>query len=186
MRVIVNRPVSLTVHACKLWESILRDNISVHLRDFNLIKRSPYSFVKNRSCLTNVLEFLKYVYNYIDKGLPVDVIYFDFRKAFDKIPHKRLMVRVKACGRGGKIWGCIEDWLSGRKQRVTLNGRGSNWIDVLSGVPQESVLGPVLFVIYINDIDSYVSSKILKFSDDTKIVGVVLVVQKALSSLGRI
>ena len=64
------------------------------------------------------------------------------------------------------------DWLNGRRQWITLNGRESNWIDVLSGVPQRSVLGPVLFVIYINDID-YVSSKILKFADDTKIVGVV-------------
>ena len=80
---------------------------------------------------------------------------------------------VKAHGIGGKIWGWIDDWLNGRKQRVTLNGRESDWIDVLSRVPQGSVLGPVLFVIYINDIDSYVSSKILKFADDTKIVDVV-------------
>ena len=86
---------------------------------------------------------------------------------------KRLMVKVKAHGIGGKIWGWIDDWLNGRKQRVTLNGRESDWVDVLSGVSQGSVLGPVLFVIYINDIDSYVSSKILKFADDTKIVGMV-------------
>ena len=83
------------------------------------------------------------------------------------------MVTVKAHGIGGKICDRIDDWLSGRKQRVILNDRESNWIDVLSGVPQGSVLGPVLLVIYINDIDSYVSSKILKFADDTKIVGVV-------------
>ena len=83
------------------------------------------------------------------------------------------MVKVKAHGIGGKIWGWIDDWLKGRKQRVTLNGRESDWIDVLSGVLQGSVLVLVLFVIYINDIDSYVSSKILKFADDTKIVGVV-------------
>ena len=123
--------------------------------------------------MTNLLEFLEYVCNYIDKGLPVDVIYLDFRKAFDKVPHKRLMVEVKAHGIGGKIWGWIDDWLNSRKQRATLNGRESDWIDVLSGLPQGSVLGPVLFVIYINDIDSYASSKTLKFAEDTKIVGVV-------------
>ena len=100
-------------------------------------------------------------------------IYLDFRKAFDKVPHKRLMVEVKAHGIGGKIWCWIDDWFNGRKQRVTLNDRESDWIYVLSVVPQGSVLGPVLFVVYINDIDSYVSSKILKFADDTKIMGVV-------------
>ena len=83
------------------------------------------------------------------------------------------MVKVKAHGIGGKIRVWIDDWLNGRKQRVTLNGRESDCIDVLSEVPKGSVLGPVLFVIYINDIDSYVSSKIFKFADDTKIVGVV-------------
>ena len=103
----------------------------------------------------------------------MDVIYLDFRKAFDKVPHKRLMVKVRAYGIGGKIWDWIDDWLYGRKQRVILNVRESDWVDVLSGVPQGSVLGPVLFVIYINDIDSYVSSKMLQFADDTKIVGVV-------------
>ena len=103
----------------------------------------------------------------------MDVIYLDFRKAFDKVLHNRLMVTVKAHGIEGKIWGWIDDWLSGMKQRVILNGRESNWIDVLSGVPQGSVRRPVLFVIYINDIDSYVRSKILKFADNTKIVDVV-------------
>ena len=83
----------------------------MHLKEFNLINSSQHGFVKNRSCLTNLLEFLEYVCNYIDKGLPVDVIYLDLRKAFDKVPHKRLMVKVKAHGIGGKIWGWIDDCL---------------------------------------------------------------------------
>ena len=99
------RPVSLTAQACKLLESILSDNISMHLREFNLINSSQHGFVKNRSCLTNLLEFLEYVCNYIDKGPTVDVIYLDFRKAFDKVPHKRLMVKVKAHGIGGTKYG---------------------------------------------------------------------------------
>ena len=120
------RPVNLTAPACKLLESILRDNIIMHLRDFNLIKNSQHGFVKNRLYLTNLLEFLEYVCNYIDMDLPVDVIYLDFRKICDKVPHKRLIVKAKAHGIGGKIWGWIDDWLNGRKQRVTPNGRESN------------------------------------------------------------
>ena len=88
------RHVSLTAQACKFLESILRDNIIRYLKDFNLIKISHHGFVKNRSCLTNLLEFLEYICDYADKGLRVDVIYLDFRKAFDKVPHKRLMVMV--------------------------------------------------------------------------------------------
>ena len=126
------RPVSLTAQACKLLESILRDNIIMHLREFNLMNTSQHGFVKNRSWLTNLLEFLEYVCNYIDKGLPVNVIYLDFRKAIDKVSHKSLMVKVKAHGIEGKIWGWIDDWLNGRKQQVTLNGREPHWIDVLT------------------------------------------------------
>ena len=147
--------------------------IIMHLRDLKLIKSSQNGFVRNRSRLTNLHKFVEYVCNYMDKGLPVDVIYLHFRKAFDKVPHKRLMVKVKAHGIGGKIWGWIDDWLNGRRQQLTLNGRESNWIDVLSEVLHGSVLRLILFVVYINDIDSYVSSKILKFADDTKFVGVV-------------
>ena len=114
------QPVSLTAQACKLLESILRDNIIRHLRDFNFIKSSQHGFVNIRLCLTNMLEFLEYVCDYIDKGLHVDAIYLDFRKAFDKIPHKRLMVKVKAHCIIGKIWGWIDDWLSGTKQWVIV------------------------------------------------------------------
>ena len=177
------RPASLTAHACKLLESILRDNIIMHIREFNLINSSQHGFVKNRSCLTNFLKFLEYVCNYIDKGLPVDVICLDFRKTFDKVPHKRLM--VKAHGIEGKILGWIDDWLNGRKQRVTLKGRESDWIGVLSGVSQGSVLGPVLFVIYILTLTVMSALKYLNLQMTPKL-WVWLVVQRASSSLGRI
>ena len=96
-----------------------------------------------RSCLTNLLEFLLvYITTQIDEGNRVDVIYLDFQKAFDKVPRARLICKLKAHGISGKILTWIENWLLNRKQRVVVNGKLSWLIDVLSGVPQESILGP--------------------------------------------
>jgi ribonuclease P/MRP protein subunit RPP40 len=105
----------------------------------------------------------------VDKGEPVDAIYLDFQKAFDKVPHRRLMKKVYAMGIGGEIYNWIEDWLKNRKQRVCLAGSSSGWAYVSSRVPQDSVMGPLLFLIYINDIDNGIASKNLKFADDTKL-----------------
>ena len=167
------RPVSLTSHVCKVFESILRDCIVEHLNKYNLINNSQHGFTRKRSCLTNLLEFLEYVSDYVDQGFPIDVIYLDFQKAFDKVPHKRLMKKIKSLGITGKIYDWIEDWLNNREQRVVLLGKSSKWVKVESGLPQGSVLGPLLFLIYINDIDDCVNSKLLKFADDTKVFRVI-------------
>ena len=163
------RPVSLTVILCKVFESIMRDKMLDHLVRYELIKETQHGFVKKKSCLTNLLVFLEELTKYLDSGYPVDVIYLDFQKAFDKVPHQRLITKLAAHGFDGDILNWIENWLADRKQRVVINGQFSGWRDVLSGVPQGSVLGPLLFVIYINDIDESVVSRALKFADDTKI-----------------
>ena len=87
------RPISLTFQVCKVFESMLRDSIVDHLKENKLIHDSQHGFMKNRSCVTNLLQFLETVTDYIDKGYPVDVIYLDFQKAFDEVPHHRLMHR---------------------------------------------------------------------------------------------
>jgi len=116
------RPVSLTVNLCKVFESILRDNMIEHLQTHSLIKSSQYGFVRNRSCLTTLLVFMEEITSYIDRGYPVEVVYLDFQKAFDKVPHIRLLMKLAAYGITGNILKWIVNWLSNRKQRVVLNG----------------------------------------------------------------
>ena len=92
------------------------------MNKYKLIHETQHGFIRKRSCLTNLLEFLDYVSEYIDEGYPIDVIYLDFQKAFDKVPHKRLMLKIKSLGVAGKIYAWIEDWLKDRLQRVVLLG----------------------------------------------------------------
>jgi hypothetical protein len=124
-----------------------------------------------KSCTTNLLEFMEKTTGVIDMGLPFDVIFLDFAKAFDKVPRERLLEKLRAHGVRGKVLSWIRSWLTNRKQRVVLNGKYSTWAEVLSGVPQGSVLGPILFLIFINDLDSAVQliDIIRKFADDTKL-----------------
>ena len=139
------------------------------LEKHNLLKDTQHGFLKGRSCLTNLLEYTEIISKWVDDGSPVDVIYLDFQKAFDKVPHQRLLIKLKSHGMGVNIVTWIQNWLTDRRQRVSVEGETSAWTAVHSGVPQGSVLGPLLFLVYINDLEDGVASNILKFADDTKI-----------------
>ena len=154
---------------CKLLERLIKYHMVDFLVKHKLLNSSQHGFLKARSCLTNMLCFLEEITKWIDVGSPVDIIYLDFQKAFDKVPHQRLLLKLKAHGIGDSITDWIEQWLTDRRQRVVVDGEVSNWKSVLSGVPQGSVLGPILFLIYINDLDDSITSNVLKFADDTKL-----------------
>ena len=133
-----------------------------------LIKPSQHGFLNARSCLTNLLFFEK-ITKWVDDGSPVDVIYLDLQKAFDNVPNQRLILKLKSHGMGHSLINWIEQWLTDRRQRVVVGGEVSSWKSVLSGLPQGSVLGPILFLVYINDLEEGVIRKVLKFADDTKL-----------------
>ena len=180
------RPVSLTSIPCKVMESCLRDEIVDHLLRNELISNSQHGFMKNKSVTTNMLEFLEILTSEMDNGNNMDVIYLDFAKAFDKVPHDLLIEQLRLHRVEGGLLDWIKDWLTGRTQRTVLNGEASDWAPVGSGVPQGSVLGPLAFLVFINDIDICASlvNVIKKFADDTK-VGHRIVSQEDVHDLQR-
>ena len=110
---------------------------------------------------------------WLDDESPVDVVYLDFQKAFDKMPHQRLLLKLK----GNDVINWIEKWLTDRRQRIIVAGEMSNWKSVFSGVTHALVLEPILFLIYINNLEDDISSKVLKFADDTKVFRKVKMIQ---------
>jgi len=114
------RPISLTSQICKIMESLMRDQIDHHLESNILIKDSQHGFRKCRSCLTNILTFFDKVTGYIDSELHVDVIFLDFAKAFDKVPHQMLLSKLMSHGISGRVLDWIDNWRSGRVQRVQV------------------------------------------------------------------
>ena len=168
------RPVALTCIACKLMERILKDVLTAHLESNGLITRHQHGFRFGRSTQTALLESLNDWTRSVDRGHSVDVVYFDVSKAFDTVVHSKLLSKLTSYGVTGPIYHWIADFLSDRKQFVSLNSASSVFSSVVSGVPQGSVLGPLLFLIFINDIVNCVKySKISMFADDTKLSGEV-------------
>ena len=138
-----------------------------HIEANNLLSNNQHAFRRGRSCLSQLLQHIEYVLEILEKKCNIDVIYLDFSKAFDKVDHKILMKKVKQFGIEGKIYTWLENFLTNRYQQVIVDGILSSKERVISGVPQGTVLGPLLFLIYINDLEPELKNSILRiFADD--------------------
>ena len=136
------RPISLTSVPGKVMESFIRDVVLDHLLENKLLTEAQYGFLPKKSCEAQLLSCMEAWTDMMERGVPVDVVYLDFKKAFDSVPHERLLGKLKAYGIGGKLHAWISDFLKGRRQRVNVEGEFSGWMNVDSGIPQGSVLGP--------------------------------------------
>ena len=163
------RPISLTCVLCRVMESFLKDAIMEHLLENNLLSPRQHGFISGRSTVTQLLSYLDSCIKEVANGRVVDAVYLDFQKAFDTVPHARLLKKLEAYGIDGKLLEWITEYLKNRSQVVTVNGESSSAGAVLSGIPQGTVLGPLLFVVYINDILDNIDSEGLLFADDAKI-----------------
>ena len=142
------RPVSLTCVTCKIMESIIRDALAKHMGKNELYAKCQHGFRPNRSCVTQLMEVMEDFTKELDTGENIDVIYLDFRKAFDSVPHERLLKKMESYGITGNLLGWIRDFLTKRTQKVRIGSSLSRQAEVLSGIPQGSILGPILFTIF--------------------------------------
>ncbi len=167
------RPVSLTSVVCKIMERILKDRLTKEINEKSWFTNAQHGFRSKRSTTSNLLEFYDEVTTNIDNGNSVDIFFFDLAKAFDMVPHDRLLKKLRETTTDTYIIKWITEYLKERKQRVVIRGSKSNWLETYSGVPQGSVIGPLLFLIYVNDLPQEINSKLNMFADDTKMTSIV-------------
>ena len=160
------RPVSLTTVLCKLMEHVVYKDIMNHLENYVILFANQHGFRKNHSCETQLILTVEDLARNVDNGDQMDILIIDFSKAFDKVPHRRLLSKLQFYGIQGKTLAWIESWLINRSQSVIVDGVCSSSVAVMSAVPQGTVLGPLMFLLFVNDMQDDLQCSLRLFADD--------------------
>jgi hypothetical protein len=167
------RPISLTSISCKILEHIIHSNVIKHLEYKSILTDTQHGFRKRRSCVTQLVLVANDFAKSLNRSKQLDTILLDFSKAFDKVNHRKLLLKMDHYGIRGQVLDWVSNFLNGRTQRVVINGESSPNANITSGVPQGTVLGPLLFLIYINDIPDRVKSHLRLFADDSYLYRII-------------
>ena len=169
------RPISLLPIFGKIFEKIIYNVLFEHLKTNDILVNCQSGFLPGDSCISQLLSITHYIYKAFDGNPSLEVrgVFLDISKAFDRVWHKGLLFNLKRIGIDGPLYLLLENYLKNRKQRVVLNGQTSEWKDIFAGVPQGSVLGPLIVLIYINDLPDGLISNAKLFADDTSIFSII-------------
>ena len=181
------RPISLLNGVSKIMERLVFNHVYPFV--YPMINSAQHGFIKNRSATSQMLDMYSSIGKNLDAGVQTDIIFLDFSKAFDSVPHHLLLHKLQAFGFSSTLLNWLNHYLHGRSQSVIIEGKVSPSLHVKSGVPQGSILGPLLFVLYVNDICEVCSSLISLYADDAKIYRRIITINDALilqSDLGAL
>ena len=161
---IVNREI-----VCKIAEKIVKSRVMDFWQNINIFNPNQFAYIEGRSTLSEILPCYDDWAKSRNNRKPTNIAFLDFSKAFDSVPHERLLFKLERHGIDGSALQWFRNFLIGRMQRVVIRGTCSSWSPVLSGIPQGTILGPVLFILYVNEISSGILSTVKLYADDTKV-----------------
>ena len=165
------RPVSLLPVYNKISERLIYNLEYKHISDNNLLSPNQSGFRTGDSCINQLLS-ITHIFHCFGEGMETTTIFLDISKSFSKVWHKGIIYKLRQYGFSGNLLALLTDFLSNRKQRVVLNGQHSSWADIKAGVPQDSILGPILFLVYINNLTEKLHSNPKLFADNTSLFSI--------------